>query len=222
MPDARAAPFTVVLSDLHLSDVEAPDPRWPLWRRHKHPDLLQDGRLVRFLDHVRTLAPGRIELVLNGDVFDFDSIKAVPERPPFPVGWLERQRGLAPEQPKSAWKMRRILADHVELVGALGDFVAAGNELVLVIGNHDLELHWPAVQAEIRSALRLPPSDHARVRFCEWFTISGGDTLVTHGNQLDPYCVCQDPLHPLIEGACSTRTSTTASSSPSRTTSRSS
>src|SRR6185437_13267955 len=36
------------------------------------------------------------------------------------------------------------------------------------------------------------------VRFCEWFYISNGDTLIEHGNQYDPYCMTQDPVRPFI------------------------
>jgi UDP-2,3-diacylglucosamine pyrophosphatase LpxH len=68
-----------------------------------------------------------------------------------------------------------------------------------VIGNHDLELHWPLVQGEIRDALNLPDDVQTQLRFCEWFYISGGDTLVQHGNQFDAYCMCDDPINPTVK-----------------------
>ncbi|OFZ19836.1 MAG: hypothetical protein A2Z20_09075 [Bdellovibrionales bacterium RBG_16_40_8] len=37
------------------------------------------------------------------------------------------------------------------------------------------------------------------MRFCEWFYISNQDTLVEHGNQYDPYCLCSNPVNPLIQ-----------------------
>jgi UDP-2,3-diacylglucosamine pyrophosphatase LpxH len=49
-----------------------------------------------------------------------------------------------------------------------------------------------------RERLQLPMDCAGELRFCAWFAISGEDTLVTHGNQLDPYCLCHDPLHPFI------------------------
>lgn len=189
-------PFTAVISDLHLSDVEAADPRRPPWRRHKHADVSGDGRILALLAHLRVLARGRpTELVLNGDIFDFDTVAAIPDPAPFPVSWLERARGLSPEAPKSLWKIRLILAHHPRVVDALRAWVADGNTLVFVIGNHDLELHWPQVQAELAATL----GGADAVTVCAWFRVAGGDTLVTHGNQLDPYCVCHDPLHPFIE-----------------------
>jgi len=109
--------------------------------------------------------------------------------------WLERLRGLGSEEWASAWKMDVIVRDHPEFFAALRRWLDGGHELVFVFGNHDLELHWPAVQERVRQAIG---GDTTRVRFCEWFYVSDGDTFVTHGHQYDPYCAA-DPVHPLIE-----------------------
>jgi UDP-2,3-diacylglucosamine pyrophosphatase LpxH len=66
------------------------------------------------------------------------------------------------------------------------------------MGNHDLELHWPKVQQVLMDALKLPEPFKDSVRFAEWFYISNGDTLIEHGNQYDPYCLCNDPVNPFI------------------------
>jgi UDP-2,3-diacylglucosamine pyrophosphatase LpxH len=201
--ERRAAPrrgpsHTAVISDLHLSDLEPVDPARPAWRRYKHADVVSDTPLLRLLDHLRALASGQpVELILAGDIFDFDTVLAVPDPAPFPVSWLERARGLVPEEARSAWKLDRILAHHPALVAGLRRWMDEGNLLVFIIGNHDLELHWPAAQDALRAALAPPRPDALTV--CEFFRIAGGDTLVMHGNQLDAYCVCHDPLHPLIE-----------------------
>jgi hypothetical protein len=79
---------------------------------------------------------------------------------------------------------------------ALRAWVLSGNSLVLVVGNHDAEVWWPAVQEEIRAALDLPEERRSAFRICDWFYLSGGDTLIEHGSQYDAYCVCPDPLHP--------------------------
>jgi len=197
---------TFVISDVHVADGEAPDPHRPLWRRYKDPAFFVDDSLTRFLDHARTLAGHeRAELVLNGDIFDFDCVAVVPDDAPFRVSWLERARGLSAEEPKAVWKLTRILDDHPVLLAELRRWLLDGNDVAYVIGNHDLEMHWPAAQALVRHRLALPPDCPGELRFCAWFTISGGDTLVTHGNQLDPYCLCHDPLHPFIEVHGTTR-----------------
>jgi len=201
--DPRRAEHTVVVSDLHLTEAERPDPVRPLWKRYKQPDLFVDTSFQRFLAHLVATLDGEIELVLAGDVFDFDAVLSRPDDTR--TTWLERKRGLAPEQDKSRFKMRRILADHPVWVDALRDFVIEGHRLVFVIGNHDLELHWPGVQDEVREALDLPEGRRDGVRFCEWFYVSNGDTLVEHGNQYDRYCLCQDPLHPFVGSSSNPR-----------------
>ena len=143
--------------------------------------------------------PDPVELVLNGDIFDFDSVMRLPLHPGFPISWLERQRGLYPEEEKSRFKMEVILSDHIVWVKALQEFVQKGNSLVFIIGNHDIELHWPLVQKEILKSLDLTEDEKKRVRFCEWFYISNGDTAIEHGNQYDDYCVTINPIHPLIK-----------------------
>ncbi len=198
MTAATPARHTFVLSDLHISDVEVADPRRPLWRRYKHAGSHADPRLLALLTHIRGLAAGEpSELILNGDVFDFDSILSRPAvAGGWRTSWLERARGLAPEEAKSCWKLHRILEHHRELIDALRAWVQDGHTLIFVIGNHDLELHWPSAQRILLDAIGGPTPDAVRV--CAWF-VRCGDTLVTHGNQLDDYCVCQDPLHPYVE-----------------------
>jgi len=192
------AAHTVVVSDLHLSDAEPVDPRRPLWRRFRRADLFVDESFGRFLGHLRREVGDRIELIFNGDAFDFDSVTAIPEDPPYRVSWLERRRGLVSEQAKSEFKIRRILRDHVVWVEALHEFLSQGNHVVFVIGNHDLELHWPAVQKALRDALDPEGVAGERLRICEFFTLAGGDTLVTHGNQFDTYNLCANPIHPFV------------------------
>jgi len=197
---------TFVLSDVHLADGEPADPAKPFWRRYKAPEHFVDDTFLRFLDHARELAGGaRSELVLNGDFFDFDCVLAVPEAPDFEVSWLERARGLAAEEAKSVWKLQRILDAHPRLLQGLRDWLDEGHDIVYVVGNHDLEMHWPAAQALWLSALDRTPERPAGVRFCAWFYLAGGDMLVTHGNQLDPYCLCHDPLHPFVQSDGRTR-----------------
>lgn len=197
---------TLVVSDLHLTEAEPDHPSRPLWKRYKRGEFFIDDNFAAWLAKMRTEIERSdstchdAELVLAGDIFDFDAVMALPASPPFPVRLLERLRGLDPEESKSRFKIKVILADHPRWCAALREFVCAGGKLVFVIGNHDLELHWPAVQAEVIAALDLPETLQASVRFTEWFYIAG-DTLVEHGNQYDAYCVASDPVCPYIDKA---------------------
>lgn len=188
---------TVIFSDIHWTTAEAEDPRRPLWKRYKRADLFPDEDLEAMLHACAQDADGPLEIVLNGDIFDFDAVTELP--PPdegMEVSWWERLRGMAPEEHKSAWKLERILDDHPVAVRMLRERLAAGDRLVFVIGNHDIELHWPACQALLRERLCVGPD--ADLRVCSWFYLSEGDTLIEHGNQYDGYCLCTDPLAPLV------------------------
>jgi len=196
--DFKKASNTIVLSDIHLADAEPPHAYNPYWKRFKRPKYFVDRTFKRFLEYIDAKAASPIELVFNGDIFDFDSVMKIPAKYETKVNWLERLRGLSAEEPKSKFKIQVILSDHHIWVQALRDFLLKGHRAVFVIGNHDMELHWPSVQQEIRSALDLPENLKNNVRFCEWFYISNQDTLIEHGNQYDAYCLCSNPINPLI------------------------
>lgn len=197
--DFHQADHTVIISDLHLADAEPPHPRNPLWKRFKRKKYFTDRSFKNFLDEVQKNAQAPVELILNGDIFDFDSVTEIPKKKrPFRVTWLEKERGLNSEENKSRYKISVILRDHDVWVDALRGFVLNGNRVIFVIGNHDMELHWPGVQEDILHTLDLPQEFRTQVRFCEWFYVSNKDTLIEHGNQYDAYCVCNNPIHPLI------------------------
>lgn len=139
-----------------------------------------------------------MELILNGDIFDFDSVTSLPTYPLFRISSVEKARGLFAIEDRSKYKIEMILKDHPVFVDALRKFILQNNRVVFVMGNHDLELHFVEVQKEILHRLNLPENLRENVRFAEWFYISNQDTLVEHGNQYDPYCVCEDPINPFV------------------------
>jgi len=199
MKDFTRAKYTAVISDLHLCEAQPLNSHIPLWKKFKSRDFFFDHTFADFLRHIVGMAENNeVELILNGDIFDFDSVMALPEDPPFRMSWLERRRGLHPEMEKSLFKLDCILNDHDEWLEALRWFIQCGHRVIFVIGNHDLELHWPTVQARLLERLKLPEPFKESVRFCEWFYISNKDTFIEHGNQQDPYCLCLDPLNPYV------------------------
>jgi UDP-2,3-diacylglucosamine pyrophosphatase LpxH len=197
----KVAKFTAIVSDMHLCEAEPINPKFPLWKKFKTRTFFFDDVFETFLQHIEKKANGEtVELILNGDIFDFDSVMSIPDKPTFRVGWLEKKRGLYPRPERSKFKIQKILQDHDVLIKALGAFVNRGHRIVFVIGNHDLEIHFHEVQEEILLALNLTKQGSQRVRFADWFYISNSDTLIEHGNQYDPYCVCEDPINPFIQG----------------------
>lgn len=194
----RSAAHTIVVSDIHLADAEPPHPHNPLWKRFKRQRYFVDPSFKAMLDRVSAQVDGPIELILNGDIFDFDSVMAQPKDPSIHRSWLERRRGLNAEEAKSRFKIATILHDHPVWVEAIRKFILAGNRVIFVIGNHDIELHWPSVQQDILDVIAPTEPERSLVRFCEWFYISNADTLVEHANQYDAYSLCNNPIHPLI------------------------
>lgn len=195
--------YTAIISDLHLTDSEPPrhkeKSKHPLWKKFKTKEFYIDEALVQFLDHIQSEAKdNKIELILNGDIFDFDSVMSLPERAIYKVNWLETRRGLKPQQEKSLFKIKIILEEHKLFVDAMRAFINKGNKIVIIPGNHDVELHFPDVQAFIRETIGPTEENQNNLVFATWFFISNKDTLIEHGNQQDPYCICENPLNPFL------------------------
>ena len=188
----------VLLSDVHLTEV-APSATVDWWS-YKRPDASQDATLNDFMAHLDAQRPRAYEgtvLIFNGDTFDFDSVFTHPESDgPQP-------QGLPATEPWSVFKMRRLLDDHAAFVSGLAGFLARGNQVVFVMGNHDRELAFESVQAVLVGALvaQSPPGEGARVasavQFEPWFTYVPGVFYAEHGQQYDATCSYRDVLAPL-------------------------
>lgn len=197
----KKASHTAIISDLHLCEAQPINPKYPLWKKFKTTEFFFDEDFKIFLAEIVAKAGSeKVELVLNGDIFDFDSVTKIPTDPLFRMDWIEKKRGLHPRPERSVFKFRTILEDHPVFVEALRGFLVTGHSVVLIIGNHDLELHFSEVQEELLTQLNLPQASQSRIRFVDWFYISNQDTLIEHGNQYDPYCLCEDPIHPFSQG----------------------
>lgn len=191
---------TIVISDLHLTDAEPEDPKRKYWKNFKKARHFIDSDVERFLEHMKKESGDLpLELVLNGDIFDYDSVMALPEKKIFKISRKERLTGLKSNEEKSLFKTKVILDQHHIFVSALKRFIAAGNKVIFVIGNHDIELYWPSVQREIVFRITGSAEDESRIVFCDWFYVSQNDTLIEHGHQYDPYCMCIDPINPIIK-----------------------
>ncbi len=199
LEDFKSSKNTIVVSDIHLADAEPPHPHnlnWKIFKQSKH---FIDSQFESFLKYLREKISEPFELILNGDIFDFDSVMTVPRDGRMNLSWLERIRGLSSEETKSRFKLRMILDAHPVWIQSIRDLILSGSRVVFIIGNHDMELHWPSVRQDLLNRLNLPSENQGQVRFCEWFYISNQDTLIEHGNQYDAYCLCSNPIHPLIK-----------------------
>lgn len=204
----------LVVSDLHLRGGWS-NPTPGLYHfDEEFADFLRYYRLHRAADR-------RWLLIIGGDLIEFLYITDRPD-PATPMlrgaTFLDSEfrYGAGTEAQKSRWKLDTILrSSHPQLLLALARFVAEGNAIVVLRGNHDIEMFWPEVQEHFRrliaehhpedvSYMTMKEAVVARVRFGEWFWYVPDVLYVEHGSQYDPFCCSQYVLNPLVP-QCSTR-----------------
>jgi UDP-2,3-diacylglucosamine pyrophosphatase LpxH len=189
----------LLVSDLHLCDVEDHEDGWKSYKSSKY---LFDDEFAELLKKFRSAGDkdDNLTLVLNGDIFDFDLVWSLPESPTFPIGARERRRGLRATEGKSVWKLTRILADHPSFIKNLAKFISLGHKIVYVMGNHDREFHFQKVQQAFRDAIwaNIQPEDSCGdLLFEEWFYYVKGELYVEHGQQYDYYTSFRHILAPV-------------------------
>src|SRR5688500_2187948 len=91
-----------------------------------------------FIAHYQRQGPW--QLVINGDFIDF---------------WNIELAGSAdlPAETVAVARLHAVFDAHPNVEAALQDFLAAGNSVLFVTGNHDAELLYPRVRAAIVSRL---------------------------------------------------------------------
>lgn len=217
----------LVVSDLHLSEGRDPE----TGKTSRLEDFLHDdafARLLRYHDGLKEQPRygGRPWLlILNGDIFDFlqvvslprdglalRTVKGVDRRSELSAN--EREFGLGTTARECEWKLRRIAKGHQGFFVALGWFVAHGNHVAVIRGNHDVELYWPEVQerfvveakrAYVRQTLREGAGPllslatcRERIRFYPWFYYEAPGIYVEHGGQYEAANHFRDFLNPVL------------------------
>jgi UDP-2,3-diacylglucosamine pyrophosphatase LpxH len=164
-----------VISDLHLGgrypDGDAPGDRG--FRICTHAE--DAAAFIRSLTQ-RPADDPAVELVVNGDLVDF---------------LAERHGDGAPWRPFNADPdvavalLRSIVARDQGVFDALAAFLAAGHRLVILLGNHDVELALPQVRAVLIDALGAEGRDFTFIHDGEAYVV--GDALIEHGNDYDDW-----------------------------------
>lgn len=193
----------LLLSDVHLGSDIIPHQRpwastsWLL----EESDI--DGRLVAWLSQYTAQRdqdrPWR--LIVAGDFLDLVGVAiTTPSSQLTPPTAEEQRHGLGSAADHVLHKLEAIVARHQRVFEALGRFVAAGNALVIVRGNHDIELYWEVAQDALVEAvlaaepIAARPELRARIEICSWFYAVQGLLYVEHGHEFDPLCSYGDPL----------------------------
>lgn len=152
----------LVVSDLHLSEGRR---NWD-GSFNVLEDFTVDSRFVEFLDFYAR-AYDQVELVLNGNFFEMLRCRAVVDYPDilFETYALE--------------SIRVAMDGHREVMEALKRFLSNPNHsLVYILGEADVGVLWPRVQAEMRAKI----SD--RIVFYPSYYLDRG-VYIEHGHQYE-------------------------------------
>lgn len=154
---------TLIVSDLHLGNGGM-------------YDIFAGGETLPSLLR-RFAAPGHT-VICNGDGVDF----------------LMNEDPLELDETRAVTQAEQICQNPVtqRVLHAIGDVLAAGGDVVIRLGNHDIELALPGVQATLRAHLGQPAAVSQRLQFQRGnepalLDVGGARILVTHGEQNDEW-----------------------------------
>jgi UDP-2,3-diacylglucosamine pyrophosphatase LpxH len=111
----------------------------------------------------------------------------------------EEEYGLQTDDYKTIYKLIRIRQGHPSFFKALAQWLDEGNKLVIVKGNHDLELYWPAVRNYIRLILGETIAQQTdlkevllqkvlpNITFIDDAVVIDNTLFIEHGHRLDKF-----------------------------------
>jgi UDP-2,3-diacylglucosamine pyrophosphatase LpxH len=182
------ATIKLVLSDLHLADGHAILESFEELQQFALEGLLNAACSNSPLDQADT-----VELILNGDAFDFLAIK------PYDInGTIDAPTALA--------KLETIISAHGPFFAALGQFIKTpGRYVTFITGNHDIELCFEEIRSRICKAIgvaydaamndRVDTGEQRGIHFCPThFYRPLPDVYIEHGNQYDFWNACTKGL----------------------------
>jgi UDP-2,3-diacylglucosamine pyrophosphatase LpxH len=168
-----AARSVYVISDLHLGGAY-PDPNTKGDRGFRI--CTHSAEVTAFIASL-TAKPTdpSVELVINGDLVDFlAESDGVSKWSPFTQDPADAVR-----------KFKAIAGRDSNIFGALKDFLARGHKLVLLLGNHDIELSLPAVREALIDLIDARGKNFVFLYDGEAYR--AGDALIEHGNRYDAW-----------------------------------
>jgi UDP-2,3-diacylglucosamine pyrophosphatase LpxH len=174
-----AGKFKIIVSDLHLGAGFAQ-------AGNALEDFTQDAEFAQFLKEMREESDAEgmeCELILAGDIMEFLQVPSFDEFDPTKIYPPEDYRSSSGED--SLKKVNLIIAGHPVFFTALRDFLNAASPIrraTIIKGNHDVNLHWMAVQDRIREAVGATGERRPLLTF-EERCISREGIYVEHGNQ---------------------------------------
>ncbi|MBS3162656.1 hypothetical protein J4467_01920 [Candidatus Woesearchaeota archaeon] len=131
-----------------------------------------------------------IDLVLNGDIFDF--LKA-PYKNSYPRHVTEKI---------SLWKLEHMHKAHPGFFETLTEFINLGNtRIIFVIGNHDYDIIYSKIKKQLRKLILKDKIKMKKKIIFPGFEFKSYQVLFEHGSQMDQFFRV-DPstlIHPKIQ-----------------------
>jgi UDP-2,3-diacylglucosamine pyrophosphatase LpxH len=165
----------VIVSDFHMSS--GYNRRTGTFSRNE--DFFYDAAFARFIDKLIAQATSEKRtwrLVILGDFVDFLQV----ERP-------RRQHDGLTSSADTVEKLNEIARGHRAVFDALARFIDAGHAVDLVLGNHDIEFIWPAVQTRLKELIaeRTSTDVTGRIAVHPWIFYVPSMVYAEHGQQYD-------------------------------------
>jgi len=206
----------LLVSDLHLGDSSKNTTRTQYMKLANQVDK----EFCCFLDYwsKKPLHNQPWHLAIVGDFIDFDQLTFKPNLNQgrglnFSITSREKEWGLQRDAIRSSWMLETIFERHFNLFSSLVRFIAKGNKLTVLLGNHDLALYWPKVKETFKKLmLKLYLEQRSQIKgdfhldektflnkisILDWFLYYPGEFWIEHGSQFDNLSGVQYVLKPL-------------------------
>jgi UDP-2,3-diacylglucosamine pyrophosphatase LpxH len=157
-----------VISDLHLGG--EPEQGRRGFRINTH-----EADLAEFIKSIGARQDNASELILNGDTFDFLAEKAA-DKEPF---WKPFRN----DETAAVDCLNTITRRCQGVIDALRSHLQQGHRLVILPGNHDIELSLPAMRKRLQELMAPHGGDYEFIGNGEAYRI--GDVVIEHGDRLD-------------------------------------
>ena len=191
MPSRIQHSYVAVIGDLHVGSPE----------NAQLEDFRCDDAFAGLLrDEIPKRAGGEhATLVVNGDFIDFPQI--LPK-----LGETSPAERLGTTEAESLRRVAKAVKGHPRVFAALRSFLEAGNQVLLLPGNHDIDLHFPTVLGAVREAVGVGVGTKLEPGFT--FVAEGAieerGVFIEHGNQYtydNRFDHWSDPVRPVAGGA---------------------
>jgi UDP-2,3-diacylglucosamine pyrophosphatase LpxH len=170
-PAPAGARSTVVVSDMHMGPGRAPSGAW-----YPTEDFRWPSEFAAFLKAIDQEGRGASDLVLNGDTFELLQSNIPGCEPIAADAGCREADALA--------RLDRVLSAHQAEIDALAQFARSGsNRVVLVAGDHDAALMFPAVGRRAIDALGAP-AGRVEVAASGYWLSADGKIYAEHGHQI--------------------------------------